>query len=90
MSIATSLRACLAIDAATPAVTLRFLFDSARVLHTSLLDASEENVISSALSTMVWGDLFALTVNEENSAGGRMALALLRCGVLLAGAPCMN
>jgi L-serine dehydratase len=44
-------------------------------LHRSLLDASKPNVIGSTLGAMEWVNLFALAVNEENAAGGRMVTA---------------
>ena len=44
-------------------------------LHRSLLDAAKPNVICSTLSAMEWVNLFALAVNEENAAGGRMVTA---------------
>ncbi|WP_341217676.1 L-serine ammonia-lyase [Neptunomonas phycophila] len=47
----------------------------AHSLHQSLLQACDTNVISSTLSGMDWVNLFALAVNEENAAGGRMVTA---------------
>ncbi|GGO84656.1 L-serine dehydratase [Marinobacterium nitratireducens] len=44
-------------------------------LHRSLTQASSQNVISSTLSAMDWVNLYALAVNEENAAGGRMVTA---------------
>jgi L-serine dehydratase len=44
-------------------------------LHRSLRSASNANVISSTLSALEWVNLFALAVNEENAAGGRMVTA---------------
>lgn len=44
-------------------------------LHNALTEASESNVIYSTLSGMDWVNLFALAVNEENAAGGRMVTA---------------
>ncbi len=44
-------------------------------LHRSLLEIGKPNVISSTLSAMEWVNLFALAVNEENAAGGRMVTA---------------
>ena len=44
-------------------------------LHQALLQASEHDVIYSTLSGMDWVNLFALAVNEENAAGGRMVTA---------------
>ncbi|MDW6004137.1 L-serine ammonia-lyase [Vibrio mangrovi] len=44
-------------------------------LHRSLMQASDENVIYSSLSGMDWVNLYALAVNEENAAGGRMVTA---------------
>ncbi|NMY09995.1 L-serine ammonia-lyase [Pseudomonas veronii] len=44
-------------------------------LHRSLLELSKPNVIGSTLSAMEWVNLFALAVNEENAAGGRMVTA---------------
>ncbi len=44
-------------------------------LHRSLLEIGKPNVISSTLSAMEWVNVFALAVNEENAAGGRMVTA---------------
>ncbi|MCP8689637.1 L-serine ammonia-lyase [Marinobacterium sedimentorum] len=44
-------------------------------LHRSLKEATAPNVISSTLSAMDWVNLYALAVNEENAAGGRMVTA---------------
>ncbi|MFR0688898.1 L-serine ammonia-lyase [Enterobacterales bacterium AE_CKDN230030158-1A_HGKHYDSX7] len=44
-------------------------------LHRSLQDIGKPNVIGSTLSAMEWVNLFALAVNEENAAGGRMVTA---------------
>ena len=44
-------------------------------LHRSLQEMSKPNVIGSTLSGMEWVNLFALAVNEENAAGGRMVTA---------------
>lgn len=44
-------------------------------LHRSLQELGKSNVISSTLSAMEWVNLFALAVNEENAAGGRMVTA---------------
>lgn len=44
-------------------------------LHNALIQASEHDVIYSTLSGMDWVNLFALAVNEENAAGGRMVTA---------------
>ncbi len=44
-------------------------------LHRSLQQMSKPNVIGSTLSGMEWVNLFALAVNEENAAGGRMVTA---------------
>ncbi|KFE57632.1 L-serine ammonia-lyase [Pseudomonas syringae] len=44
-------------------------------LHRSLQELGKPNVISSTLSAMEWVNLFALAVNEENAAGGRMVTA---------------
>ncbi|QTT90838.1 L-serine ammonia-lyase [Pseudomonas chlororaphis] len=44
-------------------------------LHRNLLEIGKPNVISSTLSAMEWVNLFALAVNEENAAGGRMVTA---------------
>ena len=44
-------------------------------LHRSLLEIGKPNVITSTLSAMELVNLFALAVNEENAAGGRMVTA---------------
>ena len=44
-------------------------------LHRSLQAIGKPNVIGSTLSAMEWVNLFALAVNEENAAGGRMVTA---------------
>ncbi len=44
-------------------------------LHRSLRAMTNPSVISSTLSAMEWVNLFALAVNEENAAGGRMVTA---------------
>ncbi len=44
-------------------------------LYQSLQRAAKPNVISSTLSAMDWVNLYALAVNEENAAGGRMVTA---------------
>ncbi|MBR9882446.1 MAG: L-serine ammonia-lyase [Oceanospirillales bacterium] len=44
-------------------------------LYRSLQQASAGNVISTTLSAMDWVNLYALAVNEENAAGGRMVTA---------------
>ena len=44
-------------------------------LHHSLQELNKPNVIGSTLSAMEWVNLFALAVNEENAAGGRMVTA---------------
>ena len=44
-------------------------------LHKSLQRAAQPNVISSTLAAMDWINLYALAVNEENAAGGRMVTA---------------
>jgi L-serine dehydratase len=44
-------------------------------LHQSLQNLDNPNVIGSTLSAMEWVNLFALAVNEENAAGGRMVTA---------------
>ncbi|MBA6116866.1 L-serine ammonia-lyase [Pseudomonas sp. NC26] len=44
-------------------------------LHRSLQALGKPNVIGSTLSAMEWVNLFALAVNEENAAGGRMVTA---------------
>ncbi|QJQ97636.1 L-serine ammonia-lyase [Halomonas sp. PGE1] len=48
----------------------------ARSLHQRLLAAEESpSLIASTLSAMDWVNLYALAVNEENAAGGRMVTA---------------
>lgn len=47
----------------------------AKALYHSLQQASHPNLISSTLSGMDWVNLYALAVNEENAAGGRMVTA---------------
>jgi L-serine dehydratase len=44
-------------------------------LHQSLMAIEKPNVIGSTLSAMEWVNLFAMAVNEENAAGGRMVTA---------------
>ncbi len=44
-------------------------------LHKALVESTEDNVIYSTLSGMDWVNLYALAVNEENAAGGRMVTA---------------
>ncbi|AMK30920.1 L-serine dehydratase [Pseudomonas putida] len=44
-------------------------------LHRSLQEVGKPNVIGSTLSAMEWVNLYALAVNEENAAGGRMVTA---------------
>ena len=44
-------------------------------LHRSLQEIGKPNVITSTLSAMEWVNLYALAVNEENAAGGRMVTA---------------
>jgi L-serine dehydratase len=44
-------------------------------LHRNLLELGKPNVIGSTMSAMEWVNLFALAVNEENAAGGRMVTA---------------
>jgi hypothetical protein len=41
----------------------------------ALQELGKPNVIGSTLSAMEWVNLFALAVNEENAAGGRMVTA---------------
>jgi len=43
--------------------------------HTSLQQARGRNVIANTLGAMDWVNLYALAVNEENAAGGRMVTA---------------
>lgn len=48
----------------------------ARSLHQRLLAADEDSaLIASTMSAMDWLNLYALAVNEENAAGGRMVTA---------------
>ncbi len=47
----------------------------AKKLHDSLIYCTTPNVISSTLNAMDWVNLYALAVNEENAAGGRMVTA---------------
>jgi L-serine dehydratase len=44
-------------------------------LHKSLIRSTKPNVISSTMGAMDWINLYALAVNEENAAGGRMVTA---------------
>ena len=44
-------------------------------LHRSLKEMGKPNVIGSTMSAMEWVNLYALAVNEENAAGGRMVTA---------------
>ncbi|MDH4609337.1 L-serine ammonia-lyase [Pseudomonas sp. BN102] len=44
-------------------------------LHRSLQELGKPNVIGSTMSAMEWVNLYALAVNEENAAGGRMVTA---------------
>ena len=44
-------------------------------LYKSMCEASGDNLISSTLRAMDWVNLYALAVNEENAAGGRMVTA---------------
>lgn len=44
-------------------------------LHTLLMVADRKDLISPSLSAMDWVNLYALAVNEENAAGGRMVTA---------------
>lgn len=44
-------------------------------LHQNLQEIGKPNVIGSTLSAMEWVNVFALAVNEENAAGGRMVTA---------------
>lgn len=43
--------------------------------HASLQQARSRNVIANTLGAMDWVNLYALAVNEENAAGGRMVTA---------------
>lgn len=47
----------------------------APALHKSLTSGQRKNMISLGFSGMEWVNLFALAVNEENAAGGRMVTA---------------
>lgn len=47
----------------------------AAALHKALTATSQADVIYASLSGMDWVNLFALAVNEENAAGGRMVTA---------------
>ncbi|MEJ2741326.1 MAG: L-serine ammonia-lyase [Gammaproteobacteria bacterium] len=47
----------------------------AAALFASLTDANRQDLISPSLSAMDWVNLYALAVNEENAAGGRMVTA---------------
>ena len=47
----------------------------AKSFHLALKQCSASNVISSTLNGMDWINLYALAVNEENAAGGRMVTA---------------
>jgi L-serine dehydratase len=47
----------------------------AAALHRALINVSEQQIIYTTLSGMDWVNLFALAVNEENAAGGRMVTA---------------
>lgn len=47
----------------------------AMALHKSLIRMTRPNVISSTLNALDWINLYALAVNEENAAGGRMVTA---------------
>ncbi|RTE64884.1 L-serine ammonia-lyase [Amphritea opalescens] len=44
-------------------------------LHKSLIRSTKPNIISTTLGAMDWINLYALAVNEENAAGGRMVTA---------------
>ncbi|MRI33155.1 L-serine ammonia-lyase [Endozoicomonas sp. OPT23] len=44
-------------------------------LYRSLQDTQANNIISSTMAAMDWVNLYALAVNEENAAGGRMVTA---------------
>lgn len=44
-------------------------------LHQKLLSVEKPNSINSTLSAMEWVNLYALAVNEENAAGGRVVTA---------------
>lgn len=47
----------------------------AAALYASLTAADRQDLISPSLSAMDWVNLYALAVNEENAAGGRMVTA---------------
>ncbi|ASP47150.1 L-serine ammonia-lyase [Cognaticolwellia beringensis] len=47
----------------------------AAALHLSMKETVNPNVITSTLGAMDWVNLYALAVNEENAAGGRMVTA---------------
>lgn len=47
----------------------------AQKLHQTLLQAKQQNIITSTLSGMDWINLYALAVNEENAGGGRVVTA---------------
>ncbi len=47
----------------------------AAALHVSMKETVNPNVITSTLRAMDWVNLYALAVNEENAAGGRMVTA---------------
>ncbi|GGX57149.1 L-serine ammonia-lyase [Saccharospirillum salsuginis] len=47
----------------------------AATLYASLMEADRQDLISPSLSAMDWVNLYALAVNEENAAGGRMVTA---------------
>ncbi|WP_017348139.1 L-serine ammonia-lyase [Pantoea sp. A4] len=44
-------------------------------LHQQLVTLSKSNLITHTLSAMQWVNLYAMAVNEENAAGGRMVTA---------------
>ncbi|UTW02083.1 L-serine ammonia-lyase [Amphritea atlantica] len=52
-----------------------FVKRRAMSLHKSLIRSTKPNIISSTLGAMDWVNLYALAVNEENAAGGRMVTA---------------
>ncbi|MBA1146790.1 L-serine ammonia-lyase [Ectothiorhodospiraceae bacterium WFHF3C12] len=47
----------------------------AATLYASLMDTERQDRISTALGAMSWVNLYALAVNEENAAGGRVVTA---------------
>lgn len=47
----------------------------AAALHRSLMDKQRVDLISPSLSALDWVNLYALAVNEENAAGGRIVTA---------------